>query len=290
MLESNTKPSLAGGLSECLRCSLLLGAGGGVSTLPARHNPGILRIAARALYRHRGRGGDLLGRYVRIPTEPVVSTVDDGLDFILEPATEPIERAMYTYGGYELGTLDVMRQILKPTDTVLDVGANIGLMTCVAARRVSHVIAMEPAAKTAQRLRLHIKINGLSNVTVLQKGCRSHAGEARLYLRPEFGIGATTMLRPSDGEADEVVEVVRIDDVIEGPVDFIKLDIEGYELPALRGALGLLERCRPLVCMEYSRRQGPAAEAAGLLMEVLDAIALDRGTREGTTRPANPSA
>ena len=235
-------------------------------------DPGLLRLSAR-WQRARGlRGAHRAASLVRIPDGKLESAIDDGLHFILEPAHEPIDRELYVWGSYEPGTLGTMRRLLRPGDTFLDIGANHGLMTCVAAQVVGptgHVIAWEPSGGSFALLTMNVGRNGFRDrVTLVRKAAGGETGEQALYYRPEFGTGGATMV-PTGREPDEVVEVGRIDDHLDRhPISMMKVDVEGFELDALTGAQRMLREDRPIVCMEYTASQPHAAEAAALLVSL----------------------
>jgi FkbM family methyltransferase len=200
----------------------------------------------------------------------------------IEPAAEPtIDRQLYLYGDYERSVLNMMRRLLHVDDVVLDVGANIGLMTCHAARLAGHVIALEPSAATYTRLLHNIELNQLENVNALQVAAGREAGHLPMYYRPDVGSGGSTM-RDLEREADELVTVARIDDLVSRPVSFMKIDVEGYELEALLGAPRVLAS-EPVVCMEHSRLVpgSTASESVALLIQSLDP-SVYRLTRYGT--------
>ena len=244
--------------------------------------PGLHRRFARFLRANGLRGASYVGRSVPIPEGPVIVPAEGGLWMLVEPSRQPfVDVELFVYGSYEPETLFVMSKLLHPGDGALDVGANIGLMTCFGAKLVGStgcVVALEPSALSAPVLDANIELNGLTNVTVVKKGAGEQRAMVPLYHRPEVGSGGTT-IRALPGRApSESVEIDRIDDILaaidHAAIRFVKIDVEGYELEAIRGAPLLLSR-HPIVCMEYSRlvHQNSARIAADLLLEALDARA-----------------
>jgi FkbM family methyltransferase len=118
--------------------------------------------------------------------------------------------------------------------TVFDVGAHAGYYTLAMAAKVGRngrVFAFEPSAENVAHLRRHLDINSISNVTVIEAAVCDRAGAARFH-----SVGYVGQLS-SNGYA---VATVRLDDY---PVpDFIKMDIEGAEGSAMRGARRTLSR------------------------------------------------
>jgi FkbM family methyltransferase len=140
---------------------------------------------------------------------------------------------------------------------ICDVGANVGNVSAKFAELFSHaaIDAFEPTPSTFSRL----KERNLSRVTPRNAACGEEPG--RLQLNINDHSGANSFLdRPRDRKGyhtataqhvDSVeVEVVRLDQVV-AACDLLKLDIQGYELPALKGAEGLL----PQVKLIYSEVQ-----------------------------------
>jgi len=152
----------------------------------------------------------------------------------------------------------------KMHDLFIDIGANVGTFTLVGAKRAprGEVHAFEPSAYHFKRLADNIARNGFRNVQLNQLGLFDEATEATLYLplaRGEMSnTGAASMFKVEGVAApldqQETIRLMRLDDYVTARnlnrLDIIKIDIEGAELNALRGAVGTLRRFRPLVLME----------------------------------------
>lgn len=153
---------------------------------------------------------------------------------------EDLETIAYFCSGVEPepGTLSLVERMLKPGDCFVDVGANVGLFTIAAARKIGatgKVIAFEPAPRTVEALRASLRLNGISDfVEVHQAAGGDITGSAMLHVSQICGH---TSLLPVDSEVEQVkVPTVRLDDVIDcQPVKMIKIDVEGWEIPVLMG-------------------------------------------------------
>ena len=147
--------------------------------------------------------------------------------------------AYFTAGQLpEAGSLAVVERLLQPGDTFVDVGANVGLFSIVAGRRVGSrgkVLSFEPAPETMSALTATVRLNGLGSIVSLhQSAAGRKAGTAKLYVGQTCGHSS---LLPLD-ESKETIEVpmVALDEVIgDQKIDLIKIDVEGWELEALQG-------------------------------------------------------
>ena len=153
---------------------------------------------------------------------------------------EAIQRWMYL-GAFEPKETAVVKGWLRPGMTFLDVGANFGYFTLLAASRVGpsgRVVAVEPSPLAAGRLAENVRANSLSRVEVHQLGLSDTAGSLDLYISPA-AFHSPTMSASSGGEPVSV-PVKRLDDCLEewgvASVDLMKMDVEGHEPFVLRGA------------------------------------------------------
>jgi FkbM family methyltransferase len=137
-------------------------------------------------------------------------------------------------------------------DTVVDVGAHIGLYTLIAAKKVGpsgKVIAIEPDPENFKILKKNILLNRLMNVEALQCAVYSTKEKVKLFL-PEIEGGRTifnTVMQDRARTSTEnfiEVEANTLDDILESinirEVNWIKIDVEGAELEVLKGAVNTL--------------------------------------------------
>ena len=153
-----------------------------------------------------------------------------------------VDRTIYCTGEWEPLETGLIAKILKPGDVFVDVGANIGYFTLLASRRVGpegRVIAVEANPRTFKLLEANVRLNGCANVTLHHVAAGEAAGLATLFEREAGNSGGDQVDFTGDGK----IAVERLDALVgEQRVRLIKLDIEGAEAKALRGASGLLER------------------------------------------------
>lgn len=157
---------------------------------------------------------------------------------------------------FEPETLAALQRWVHPGMTVVDIGANIGYFTVHFSRLVGDqgvVHAFEPEPLNFAMLAENVQMNGLSNVCVHHAALGRERGHANLHLSDYNG--GMHRLYPSvccSGPSVSV-PVLRMDDVLAGvKVDLIKIDIEGYEEPALLGAENCLRQNSSLkIISEY---------------------------------------
>jgi FkbM family methyltransferase len=121
---------------------------------------------------------------------------------------------------------------LDPEGTVLDLGANIGMFTILAAKSLvprGRVVAVEANPYAAAVLRRNVIENGFSNVEVIEAAAAPMDGKVELHLAPH-SLGATVFAGERGGES-VMVAAIGVDTLIEslGPIELLKMDIEGSE-------------------------------------------------------------
>jgi len=133
----------------------------------------------------------------------------------------------------------LLRSILSPGAVVVDAGANIGIYSrflshCVGLSGVVH--SFEPSPENFKRLQSATR--KLANVRLCQAAVGECSGKARLYLSDKLNVDHRTYMIEGDSRYTVPINIIALDDYFKPgqPVDLIKMDIQGYELHALRGA------------------------------------------------------
>jgi FkbM family methyltransferase len=159
-------------------------------------------------------------------------------------------------GYYEPNMMQFIATVVRRGSTCLDVGANIGILTCAIAECCApgKVYAFEPGSQSCEWLRANVEANDCSNVTVVQSAVYSCSGVVELHGHAEHPGGEFISETDATDKTHEAVRAVTIDEFVATArvprVDFIKLDVEGSELHALDGARRTIERCRPILVVE----------------------------------------
>jgi FkbM family methyltransferase len=163
-------------------------------------------------------------------------------------------------GHYEQGEAAYVRRSVQPGQTVLDIGANIGFFTVTMAAQVGtsgHVYAYEPLDYNVALLNRSLAENQMqTRVTVQQVALSDKPGVTRMLLHSQLANSGGVQLFAAqadipEGHETREVPLVTLDTAdVRRPVSFIKIDIEGAEPLALRGARQLLQTDRPTVLSE----------------------------------------
>jgi FkbM family methyltransferase len=154
---------------------------------------------------------------------------------------------------YEPQLVQTFCGIVRSGMTVIDVGAHVGIYAMMASRKVGpagKVISVEPSPANAGLLRRHLRVNQCDNVEVIEAAIGEKPGEIAFTFRPDPtdpAAFANSMAYDIEGERT-TVPVVTLNDVCRSLTPgLLKIDVEGAELLALRGADAVLGRHRPVV-------------------------------------------
>ena len=174
-----------------------------------------------------------------------------------------LDWVVYFFGAYELPVLFFLRDVADRCGNDLvfaDIGANVGHHTLFMAPLVGAVQAFEPLESVRKSLQRKLRDNRVENVTVHPVGLGEKDEVLPFYHPPgsNTGIGSFVPESETTAVAGQGLPVVRGDTYCESMgikgIDLIKMDIEGFEVPALRGMKRLLAESRPVIVMEFDGR------------------------------------
>src|ERR1039458_1364962 len=167
-------------------------------------------------------------------------------------------------GTFERDEVELFRKLVSASAVCVDVGANVGLYTCLAATSLSQVIAVEPAPSNLALLYKNIKSSHFENVEVCPVGLADKVGLTTLY-----GAGTGASFIPGWAHTPEnwnmTVPVTTLDNLLGNRFQaiqlVIKIDVEGFEFEVLKGAESTLRMTpRPLwlieVCFDEHHPRG----------------------------------
>jgi FkbM family methyltransferase len=176
---------------------------------------------------------------------------------------EALVKTGRTHIESELSNIFAIVDTLPVGAVIVDGGANIGFFTVPVAHRTqgrgTRIVSFEPQRQLFQALGGSLAINGYRHVYLHNCGLGAEPGIAQLpavdySIAQDFGtvsLSDTTTVDEDGWMADRVVDVTSIDAMDLPRLDFFKLDVEGYEIPALTGALNTIKKHRPWIWVEY---------------------------------------
>jgi FkbM family methyltransferase len=161
---------------------------------------------------------------------------------------------------FEPETIAVFKSFCQNNFQILDLGANIGLTAIGLADICTHgkVAAIEPVTPTFAMLKKNLLHSNMDNVKAYNFAVGNKEGTAIMEASDSFLAGAfiADVHQSQAQELSEKVLVKRLDDTFDlfnmDRVDFMKIDVEGYELFALEGAKKILDRFKPIVYLEMN--------------------------------------
>lgn len=184
------------------------------------------------------------------------------------PSADYVGRVVFFAGDLDPKLTWLCRRLVRPGDTVLDIGANIGLITMVLSKLVGQsgaVHAFEPNPNLLALLDETLPANKASNVTLHR--CALGAEPAELTLTVPVGnTGAATLARNVELEHVAYVTTVPVRRLVDelsgvGPIRFVKIDVEGFEARVLQGAEPILADAPPdAILFEANRFEGAARD------------------------------
>jgi FkbM family methyltransferase len=162
-------------------------------------------------------------------------------------------------GLYEPAETSLIQKILRPNMTFVDVGANIGWYTLLAASKVGvkgRVISFEPEPLNNALLKQSIALNNFQNVILMQKCLSNCNGTTKLYLAGQ-NFGAHSIVRQTSTRPTDIdVETQKLDDVLTeigiNNVDILKIDVEGAEALVLEGSQQTIYRGVKHILFEWN--------------------------------------
>ena len=176
---------------------------------------------------------------------------------------ESLVKTGRTHIETELNNIFAIVDTLPADAVIVDGGTNAGFFTVPVAHRTqgrgTRIIAFEPQRQLFQAVGGSLAINGYDHVYLHNCGLGEEPGIAQLpkidySVAQDFGtvqLSDETTVKEDGWMNDRVVDITSIDAMVLPRLDFFKLDVEGYEVPALTGALNTIKKHRPWIWVEY---------------------------------------
>ena len=192
-----------------------------------------------------------------------------------------VQRYIYVFGVWEPHLTYWIQDRLKPGDTFVDVGANIGYFTLLAARCVCQhgsCVAIEASPSIFDLLNENLELNHIgSKVRTVNLAASDRNGTLTVYGGPSGNLGLTTMVPNHDLQIETTIRAMPLGDILtEGEIAgtrLIKIDVEGLEGPVVRGLLPILGACREdlEIVLEVNGQATPKGErTSDIVRELVD--------------------
>ena len=181
---------------------------------------------------------------------------EKGIAFNISKNKASVSKSLVFQSNYEFNETNLVKKIIKPGWTVMDIGANFGWYSIHFSKLVGQsgsVFSFEPIPETYSELNSNIKLNSCQNVKAFNLALGNKDGTISFGV-PNFdgGSGASSEFLKYSKRIQTTMR--KLDDIIKeqkiNKVDFIKADIEGGELNMLKGAEKILEYFRPKILIE----------------------------------------
>ena len=176
---------------------------------------------------------------------------------------EALVKTGRTHIESELNNIFAIINTLPADAVIVDGGTNAGFFTIPVAHRTqgrgTRIVSFEPQRQLFQAVGGSLALNGYQHVFLHTCGLGAEPGIAQLpaidySVAQDFGtvsLSDKTTVAEDGWMNDRVVDITSIDAMALPRLDFFKLDVEGYEIPALTGALATIKRHRPWIWVEY---------------------------------------
>lgn len=184
---------------------------------------------------------------------------------------------IYYFSEFEPQISLAWKRLLQPGDVVLDIGANVGYHSLLAAKAVGpkgQVFSIEPGERIHAQLTRHLGLNHLDNVTVIKKAVSDTRETAKFYYGGDNGQGNSSLIGEGDQPFD-LVECIPFADLAEvvplEKVRLIKIDVEGAEERVINGMASVLDKLSPDVVLFVEISPENAGDAERILKPLTDA-------------------
>jgi FkbM family methyltransferase len=170
--------------------------------------------------------------------------------------TSYIDKNIRDFSIWEPVSTKIVKNVVKPGDIVLDIGANIGYYTVIMSKIVGEqgkVLAFEPTKHFGEVLKENIKVNNLENVTVYEYGLSDKDTNSNIFIGDN---SATIHWAENKGNLinNETIPLKTLDSMIDSlkieKINFIKIDVDGHEPFFLKGAWKTISKYKPKILLE----------------------------------------
>lgn len=176
------------------------------------------------------------------------------------PLTDFVGKTLFFFGDLDPKITWIIKRLVQPGQTVADIGANLGIITLLFSKLVGaggKVHAFEPNPHLVDLLQETLRRNAVRNTTLYEMGLGSEAGEMELSV-PNDNLGKGSLIPSLSGNNSQIfrVPITTLDQICNANcdrLDFIKIDVEGFEQQVFEGGQLVFGRFRPIVLLEENR-------------------------------------
>lgn len=192
---------------------------------------------------------------IPMPSSELIVQTIYGFKIKVDPINDSsVQREIYKWGTYETGTLHWLKQYVRNADVIFDIGANIGFYTLYFnefSKESCDIRAFEPNPQTIEKIKFNLEINTANKVKVIPYGVSDEQKEMDFFVGDNLGEGTFVNINHQKRKLNQTLKLTTLDTLwkqesIPKP-DIIKIDIEGLELPALKGAIEMIKNTSKLV-------------------------------------------
>ena len=195
-----------------------------------------------------------------------------GSEYVATSADRLLALYLHRFGMMGKTEKSVFHRFIHPNMNVVDIGANQGIYSILFSSLVGsqgRVFAFEPEPKLYRALVENCRMNQKSNITFHNLGLSDHTGVAFLH-RSTFNSGDNRLGSEGGSEENKVeVKLVKLDDIIQDQVDFVKIDVQGHELQVLRGMHSILQK-NPAIKIYFEMSPEDLKKAGSSAQEALE--------------------
>lgn len=167
----------------------------------------------------------------------------------------------YNFKSYEEEELMMQYKLIQDNNIIIDIGGNYGWYCLHVAKKFpnSKIYTFEPIPDTYNNLKFNIDINHIKNIITINSGLSDKSGNFTFFCDPNLTVNASLCNVNDNSKATKIVcNVDVLDNFVKknniNKIDFIKCDIEGAEIFALKGAINILQEQKPKLFVEMLRK------------------------------------
>ena len=218
-----------------------------IAVVSARLMPGTLK---RWIHQHKYLSRFARKTFARVVTMDgnVVSVESGPLKGIKLVISEHVSHA-HISGHYELETQLALDRLIAPGFVCYDLGASVGYLSLLMARKAQHVFSFEPAPHAVTEFRRHIAANDLRNITIVEKAVSDCERTVEFGLT-DNAYGSCIVEPGTSNSLEMTTTTLDVFVASHPPPDFVKIDVENEEGRVLEGARTILRENQPLICCE----------------------------------------